>query len=164
MSYVQITPDSDQGTSSEQLPNFELVRLQEQLDRIQEKLLGMVEPAAAETADDAELKTLAKEIVRSRRRREKVFGCGLFGEPAWDILLELYAAERTHQRLSVSGACYVSAAPHSTALRWIRKLESDGWVKRNGDPLDGRRSWVELTEYALTKMRNYLKEVALRTT
>lgn len=42
--------------------------------------------------DDALLGLLAEEIYRNRRRRARHMPSRLLGEPAWDILLDLYVA------------------------------------------------------------------------
>jgi len=106
---------------------------------------------------------LAREIVFSRQRRAEVFGDGdLFGEPAWDIFLALYAAQEAEHKLSVTGVCEVAGVPLATGLRWIEKLEKEGWVYRTSDPVDRRRFWVQLTERASNLMRSYLEGIRLR--
>jgi DNA-binding MarR family transcriptional regulator len=147
-------PDSDEATRSK------LDSIQEQLDDLRARLLAH---PTNDAVDAATLGQLAREIVRSRRRRARVFGqTGLFGEPAWDILLGLYVAAEAQQRLNVSAVCELSGVPQSTALRWLEKLERDGWVRRDPDPLDRRRSWMLLTERASNLIRAYLTEIRLR--
>jgi len=162
MKLVHLNGDREQGSASPPSPLLELARLQRQLDDLREHLCNTTQPSASEIEDESVLSRLVKEILRSRRRREKIFGGELFGEPAWDILLELYAAEWTQQRLSVNGACCVSAVPETTALRWIVRLEKEGWVERKDDPLDKRRKWLALTGRGLAAMRDYLKELSIR--
>src|SRR6185503_13969819 len=158
MKCVEMSPAPVDGAAAERFP--QLANIQQQLDQLRDKLVANC--TSDTVVSDAVLCRLAKEIVRSRRQREKIFGADLFGEPAWDILLELYAAGLGQQKLSVSGACYASAVPHTTGLRWVLKLEKDGWIRRVNDPFDGRRSWVELTEEALAAMRKHLIQLALR--
>jgi DNA-binding MarR family transcriptional regulator len=133
--------------------------IQRQLDDLQARLSNDRSP---QNLDDHRLARLVKEILRSRRRREKVFGADLFGEPTWDILLELFAAELTQQRLSVSSACYASAVPPTTALRWISRLERQGWVERSPDRIDRRRFWLRLTDRASSELRSYFDQIAVR--
>ena len=142
----------------------ELNQLQEQLDQLRARLSSDEQPATGPELDPVESLRLVREILRSRRRRNEVFGEDLFGEPAWDLLLELYAAEITQQRVSISSACIASAVPPTTALRWIEKLEKDGWIGREGDPLDRRRYWVFLKEQGIVAMRKYLERMAVRPT
>lgn len=104
-----------------------------------------------------------RAVLNMRRRREQELATDLFADPAWDILLEAFAASLGQRRISVSDLCNASPVPMTTALRWIQKLENDGWVLRQPDFLDGRRHWIELTERASTKLRSFLQE-ALPTT
>ena len=89
----------------------------------------------------------AVEIYRSRRRRDAAFGedADLFGEPAWDILLDLLDADAHGRRISVTSASLASSVPATTGLRMIAILEERGLVVRTDDPRDRRRSHVSLT-------------------
>lgn len=142
----------------------ELNQLQEQLDQLRARLSADEQSGTGPELDPVESLRLVREILRSRRRRNEIFGEDLFGEPAWDLLLELYAAEITQQRVSISSACIASAVPPTTALRWIEKLEKEGWIGREGDPLDRRRYWVFLKEQGIVAMRKYLERMAIRPT
>ena len=153
------TGDACQPKSDE--PRAQIDKLQAQLDQLRARLV-FPEPAEELGEEEIGQARLVKEILRARRRREKVFGGDLFGEPAWDILLELYAAQQAQQRLSVSSVCYVSAVPATTALRWIQRLEKDGWLERCCDPLDARRYWIELTSRASETMRKFVAQMAIR--
>nr|WP_255631081.1 MarR family transcriptional regulator [Novosphingobium sp. FKTRR1] len=88
----------------------------------------------------------AKAIYAIRRRRDSAAGFrGLFGEPAWDILLELYIAQKSRTELQVSSVCIEAGVPSTTILRWIARLERDGLVYREADRGDARRRYVRLT-------------------
>lgn len=110
------------------------------------------------------LSRLAVEEYAERRRRTQFFDAELFGEPAWDMLLDLFIADVAGRRLSVTAVCYGSASSASTALRWIKSLESQGLVERRGDKADKRRSWVMLTQAGDRAMRRYLIEQARQRT
>ena len=84
----------------------------------------------------------------ARRRRENLFPPELFGEPAWDMLLDLYVAACSDRRVAISSACIAAAVPATTALRHIKILEQAGLVARQPDSADGRRCFVILTEHA----------------
>jgi DNA-binding MarR family transcriptional regulator len=149
----------DEVTASKQANLAKLDSLQDQLDDLRNRL--MEHPSAA-PADKAEL-GLAQEIVLLRQRRATVFGnSDLFGEPAWEIFLALYSTHEAQQKLSVTGVCEEARLPLATGLRWIDKLEKEGWVYRAADPVDRRRSWLNLTERALNVMRDYLAGLSLR--
>ena len=99
---------------------------------------------------------LPNKILHARRRRCLYFG-NLFGEPAWDMLLELYSAFLEQRRISVSSLCIASAVPATTALRHIGYLEKAGLLTRRGDPLDRRRVFVALTATALEALGSYFR-------
>lgn len=100
---------------------------------------------------------VARAILAARRRRDALFPSDLFADAAWDMLLELYASHLEQQRISVTQLCSCSAVPLTTALRWVSRLEQEGLVAREHDPVDARRSWIELTPAGLTAMRRYFE-------
>lgn len=100
-------------------------------------------------------------LIRTRRLREAQFGHGIFADPAWDMLLDLYAARLEGKPVSVSSLCHASAVPATTALRWIRVLEEQGLILRHADPRDGRRIFLEISDDAAEKVEKVLR-TALR--
>ncbi|MFL6725211.1 MAG: hypothetical protein ACJ8FS_01700 [Sphingomicrobium sp.] len=96
-------------------------------------------------------------IIKARRLRDRFFDPDLFADPAWDMLLELYAAQLEGVRTSVSSLSIGAAVPATTALRWMKTLERRGIIRRIPDPLDGRRIWVELTAEAGEAMAHLLQ-------
>lgn len=100
-----------------------------------------------------------RQLLRARRDRSKFFGERLFGDPAWDMLLELYAAELSQRRVSVGGLAAGSGTPTTTALRWIDALVKDGLAERRQDPLDARRVFVSLTTKGTQAMDAYLRSL-----
>lgn len=118
--------------------------------------LSIEDPVAPATRQ--QLAALAKREYDDRTRREALFGSDLFGEPAWDILLDLYVAEVQNKRVSVTSACIASRAPATTALRWIKLLEDWSLLRRCIDSADGRRTWVELTEKSRCALERLMSE------
>ena len=96
--------------------------------------------------------TIAREIYAERRRRHKFLPADLFGEPTWDILIDLYVAYREDRRVPTTSSCIGAHVPPTTALRWLRILESRGLVEREDDGRDGRRTFVRLSPQGLTAM------------
>jgi len=104
--------------------------------------------------------TLAREFYAGRRRRARYLSADLFGEPTWDILLDLYVAARENRRVPTTSACIGAHVPPTTALRWLRILEMRGMVEREEDGRDGRRTFVKLTERGKTVMQAFLGTMA----
>jgi DNA-binding MarR family transcriptional regulator len=111
----------------------------------------------APVAHGGEREAMVRDILRLRRRRQDFFGEGLFSDPAWDILLELYATALNGRRIAATALADVLGTPASTCLRWINKLEQDGWVRRLDDPFDGRRVWIYISDRGLERMDAYFE-------
>lgn len=105
---------------------------------------------------------LARAIIKARAARRHLFDKHLFADPAWDMLLELYALKCEGVRVSVSKLSVAANVPGTTALRWIDKLDEQGLIERTDDPLDGRRVWVVLSERGFETMWLYLEQIPMR--
>ena len=111
-------------------------------------------PAVAYT--DSALLTVARQLVRERKNRLKFFQASAFGEPVWDILLDLYIASCTGALISVSSACIAAHVPPTTALRYITMLTREGMLERTAAKHDCRVMYVALSEQARNMMGEYL--------
>ncbi|WP_243444702.1 winged helix DNA-binding protein [Sphingosinicella humi] len=147
-----------------------LQRLSEEVGRIADRLASLSEQAAAAemlvrstTAEGEEEITVdrIRAIIRARRLRDQYFHSDLFADPAWDMLLDLFAARLAQERVAVSSLCIAAAVPPTTALRWIKGLCEHGLFERSADPEDGRRVFIGLSDEAAAAMEAYLK-AALR--
>ncbi|NIJ07832.1 DNA-binding MarR family transcriptional regulator [Sphingomonas vulcanisoli] len=97
-----------------------------------------------------------RRLIRKRRLRERFFAAEIFADPAWDMLLDLYAARLEGAQVAVSSLCIAAHVPPTTALRWIRALTDQGLFLRLADPADRRRMFVALSEGAAERMAAYL--------
>ena len=109
------------------------------------------EPGARDAPSAAEIRAL----IRARRLRDTHFGVGLFEDPAWDMLLDLYAAALEGARVSVSSLCIAAAVAPTTALRWIARMTEQGLFVRAADPRDRRRAFMALSPDASAAMARY---------
>jgi len=96
-----------------------------------------------------------RATIRARRLRDHHFASELFADPAWDMLLDLYAARLEGRRVSVSSLCIAAAVPPTTALRWIGTMHDADLFGREADPTDKRRAHITLTDRAAAAMRGY---------
>lgn len=110
--------------------------------------------------NDGRLARIAEAIYRDRRNRAKVLGVE-FGEPQWDILLDLFIQAVRSNRVSVTSACIAADVPPSTALRALDQLAGAGMVARKEDVEDRRRVWVSLTPKGIRAMRSFLRNSEL---
>ena len=112
--------------------------------------------------DDERWLRHARRTYRNRRSRAALFGDEtLFGEPAWDMLLDLFIAAKERKRVPVTSACIGAAVPTTTALRWLAVLEERGLVRREADPSDARRIFVRLSADACARMVAYFMRTAM---
>ncbi|MBR0553868.1 hypothetical protein [Stakelama marina] len=96
-----------------------------------------------------------RDVIRLRRLRARFFDAGLFADPAWDMLLDLFAARLERARVSVSSLCIAAEVPPTTALRWISTMTEAELFEREADPHDRRRAYIVLSERAADGMSRY---------
>lgn len=140
--------------------SMELKIIAQTLDTITKRIAELERHAVgtSEMRSDALFK--AKQHYKSRRAREKLFNTpDLFGEPAWDMLVDLFIAAEEGKQISVSSLCVASAVPMTTALRWIGILESRNMIERTADDCDARRFYLALSSSAQAKIRDHFESV-----
>jgi hypothetical protein len=121
---------------------------------------GHADDAEAEARHDRMALCLAREFYAGRRRRARYMNADLFGEPTWDVLLDLYVAAREGRRVPTTSACIGAHVPATTALRWLRIMEMRGLVEREEDGHDGRRTFVRLSRRGHDVMAQLLGSLA----
>lgn len=100
-----------------------------------------------------------RSAIQARSSRKRHFTSDLFADPAWDMLLELYAAALTQRKLTVSRLGGRSGVPMTTALRWMGTLEKRGLIERSHDRLDGRRVFLTLSQKGQDAMSAYFDDL-----
>lgn len=105
---------------------------------------------------------LAKWLYAARGLRPGLEDEGFYGEPNWDILLDLYIREQMGKRLSVSAACHSARVPPTTALRYVTILSENHWVERVPDTRDKRRNWLKLTVRGRKSLDHYFDRLLRR--
>ena len=96
-----------------------------------------------------------------RKIREKYFGKKIFGEPAWDILLELYVSELQDKKISTSNLILSSSYSSSTAMRWIKNLEENSMIFKSPSKIDGRVQYQRISKAAFDQMTSYFERIIL---
>jgi len=135
-----------------------LSRAQESSRSPSPDLVADARPVFAVRADETPVVDAGeiRQVIRARRLRDRQFGRGLFEDPAWDMMLDLFAAHLERAEVSVSSLCIAAAVPPTTALRWITRMTEAGLFERRPDPFDRRRAFMGLTREALDGMRAYV--------
>lgn len=96
-----------------------------------------------------------RSALQERARRLEYFRAELLAEPAWDILLELYAFELIQHRVTVPDLTDRINVPSTTSIRWMKMLEADDLITRRVHPGDSMQVWVALTPKGLEVMDGY---------
>lgn len=98
----------------------------------------------------------AKTAMHRRLLRQQLIGSPeLFGDPAWEMLTDLFIHECEGKDLSISSLCVTPSIPMSSALRLAQKLCDVGILRRVPDPFDGRRSIIKLEPAVAHRLRAY---------
>lgn len=139
----------------------ELLAIAHELEQTDAELQPHHTPASQIAKDSPAWGEVARSAYRQRRRRQELFAdTTLFGEPAWDIMLDLFIAAKERKRLPVTSACIGAAVPATTALRWLTVLEDKGLILRENDTADARRVFVRLSSDGYEKMVAYFADIA----
>lgn len=118
------------------------------LKRLKALLLGNSNAKTLELTEDH-----IQSLLLVRRARESVFGQDLFSDPAWDILLELYAASLTGRSVTLADLATAVRAPVPTIARWIAALKERSLVELSSDPPGSPNLRIGLTAEGSRKMK-----------
>lgn len=102
----------------------------------------------------------ARRLLMIERRRQEIGGCaGLFSDPAWFLMVDLFVRECEGRETSISSAVIASGVPATTGLRCLTALVSDGKLIRRPDPTDERRVFVSLSADMRFELTSFLADV-----
>lgn len=105
---------------------------------------------------------MAKWAYARRAKRRAFISSELLGEPAWDMLLDLYINTIQGCQIPVTSACLASSAPTTTALRYLELLCDLGMVIRIRSDTDRRSILVKLSADALSRLDRYFFSIDSR--
>jgi len=91
-------------------------------------------------------------LLRQRRARDRYFGSTLFGEPAWDIMLELMIARIDGREMKISELGAASIAPGIAARQYVEALADAKLVERYEDADDEGDCYLALSSEAARRM------------
>ncbi|WP_028969654.1 hypothetical protein [Sphingomonas sp. URHD0057] len=101
---------------------------------------------------------IVSKVIELRQKRREFFSPELFADAAWDILLLLFLAQLEERNAGTADLRFSSPVPASTIGRWVKKLETDGWIRQQGDASDPARRILELSGAGTRAMQTWLKE------
>ena len=130
-------------------------------------LVGRISPKAKDDDEDffsseysltdEELLYIAEAHLEARQARNHFFPAHLFGEPVWDILLEMYVAEKKGYSINAQSASMATNAGEAVGLKAVHTLHSTGFVQRVADRFEPAKTNLELTPKAKDAMELWLE-------
>ena len=105
------------------------------------------------------LRAVAERLYSERRRRDAQFPPGLFGEPAWDLLLALFMAQEDGREFDLTEAYAAAKVDPREGPALIDKLAAAGLVLRSRAQRDKRCTSVVLTDHGVDRMSDYLMDL-----
>ena len=116
-----------------------------------------VAPTGAASEDErGRARAWADRLYAERRRRDAMFPDGLFGEPAWDLLLALFTAREKGQSVILCKAYRAAGVTDTTGRRLLDHMEEAGLITRRRAPRSRKMRIVELTDAAAERLIDYL--------
>ena len=117
-------------------------------------------PTTGTAADRADERTRARawaeRLYAERRGRDALFPVGLFGEPAWDLLLAMFIARDKGQTMILCRAYKAAGVSDTTGRRLLDRMEEEGLITRRRAPRSRKMRIVELTDHAVERLTEYL--------
>ncbi len=104
---------------------------------------------------------LAKWILVSRKQRRSILPAMRFGEPTWEMVLDLYVTDSEDRRIDVTGLCLASGVAPTTALRYVDLLADEGLIVRVDDCQDGRRALIKMSGKLRSAIDTWLDRASL---
>ena len=96
-----------------------------------------------------------ERVYAERRRRDALFPEGIFGEPAWDLLLALFTAHEKGETMILCEAYRAAHVTDTTGRRLLDQLEKEGLISRRRAPRSHKTRLVELTPDAVERMTDF---------
>lgn len=121
--------------------------LARRLARLAEREAGR-RPVAQPVPPDARR---LRALIAARRTLGAQLGLDV-ANPGWSLMLELYLARLESRPLRPAALARRAGVPRSTALRWIDRLDSEGFLARRPDPARSGAILLALTDDAAKRM------------
>lgn len=108
---------------------------------------------------ECELVSVAKAVLLQRRQRLNYFKANMFGEEAWELLLQIYIREHSALSSIPDGLQSSSRVSNSVTGRWLRYLELEGLLTYQVTPSDQGPKFVGLSDQGRQFLEAYLEEL-----
>jgi hypothetical protein len=119
--------------------------------RLRVVLLG--DPLSFEAGQS--LRAVAERLYAERRKRDEHFPAGLFGEPAWDLLLALFIAQDDGRHVTLDEAYTAAQIDPREGPALVARLVDSGLVARSHNRGDA----ILLTDRGTDRLNDYLADL-----
>lgn len=151
------------------MADIDVKKLAEQLDAAQ-RILDEIRITSGCQAFDPQLPEssarveraleAAQKALRDRQLRTDFVGnAEMFGEPAWDILLDLFIRQTNDEATCKLPANIGPDTRPSTVLRWLNVLQQNDLLRFESDPSDQSHHLIRLTPAGYEGMMRYLETI-----
>ena len=113
-------------------------------------------PVTDQMKEREQARAWADRLYAERRRRDSLFPDGLFGEPAWDLLLAMFTAREKGHAMILCRAYKAAGVSDTTGRRLLDRMEEEGLITRRRAPRSRKMRVVELTDKAVERLIDYL--------
>ena len=117
------------------------------------RLAVLSDPYSVEAGQS--LRTVAERLYQERRRRDEYFPVGLFGEPAWDLLLSLFIAGDDGREVPLDEAYAAAKVDPEDGPALIERLVDKHLIERSRT----RRNSIALTAHGMDRLSDYLADL-----
>lgn len=114
---------------------------------------GRIEKNALQLAQLAQRESMRSQL------RERHIDPDLLGEPAWNMLLELFQQFAGGALVSTKSLQLISGCPETTALRVLDRLEAAGLIERTPSQVDKRVTLIGLSRTGVEKVGAALSDL-----
>jgi DNA-binding MarR family transcriptional regulator len=132
------------------------VDLRLRLDEVAEVEAKQLRIRARRRPTKRELCGLASRMYDARRTRDRMLNRDLFGEPAWDMLLALYALPARGWIMTVKAVTCSADVPPTTGHRWQQCLINEGLIERGPQEHRFGKTLLRLTPKGRELIDGYL--------
>jgi len=92
-----------------------------------------------------------------RIRNDHFAQANIFGDPAWEIMLEALIAAKESRSVGLTALARALRKPISIIVRLIDIMESEGYIEQYGSPNHPGQICVKLTPDTLTWCENFME-------
>ena len=105
--------------------------------------------------NDYDFVIFLERYMKNRKMRNNNINSTIFLNPSWDILVELCYARMTRKPEYVSSIVRAGGTPPTTGLRHLGRLQKMGYVEREKQIHDKRRTIIRISDEAFNIMRDF---------